>query len=476
MTILTVSEHNGPEISSQDVSALDLPETRGVDVRLDISRDDIESLVRIGDDLKITLENGEVITLEDYFAVTGDELPHRLFTEEGGAFFELGVTSDGAAGIAAAPGIGALAGIGALVLGGAALGGSGSGSDDGVGGPVGGEPLDDVIDGTAEADELEGGVGNDTISRGASNDTILANEGDDVIAGGAGDDVVEGGENNDDIMGDEGADDLSGDAGDDTISGGDDDDLIAGGAGDDELSGDAGNDTILGNEGDDVIAGGAGDDVLDGGDDSDIFVVEDGPGNDTIVGGEGGDDQDIIDLTDLSEPFEVEFTGDESGTITVGDDVIEFSEIEAILTGNAPFINPTNGVVVTGTGDIGLTVTLTDDEGVFVGSAVVGDDGTWTIEPDQPIEDGTILQATQAQEGDDPSPVSNQVTPNDTDGDLVSDSIDIDDDGDGITDYDENAIFVEDFGTGERSNFADYNADIDTAFGFDGRGPVNDEN
>ena len=464
MASLTVSERDGSVITSPETDGVDLPESRGTDVRLDLSRDDIDTMVRKGDDLIITLNNGEVITIEDYFVVTADELPHRLFTEEDGGFFELGLESGGATG-GAAGGLGVLAGIGGLAVAGAALGGSSSGGDGGVSN----EGIDDLIEGTPEPDDLSGDAGNDT---------IIGNEGDDVISGGEGDDSVEGGDNNDDIMGDAGADTLNGDAGDDTISGGDDDDLITGGDGADDLSGDAGNDTIIGNEGDDVISGGEGNDKLDGGDDSDIFVIEDGSGNDTIIGGEGGDDLDIIDLTGVTTPFEIEFdeNDDEAGTITIGDQAIEFSEIEAILTNAAPVIDPTDGTVVTGMGDIGSKMTLRDVDDNLIGTAVVGDDGTWTITPDEVVADGTILQATQAPEGGADSPLSNQVTPNDTDGDLVSDSIDIDDDGDGITDLTENSLFVEDFGKGETITFAKLDSQVTTDFGFDGKGPVNDNN
>ncbi|MDA9865384.1 BapA prefix-like domain-containing protein [bacterium] len=402
MALLTVTERNGLEVSSQEASVVDLPEVRGTDVQLGVSRDEIDAVVRSGDDLIVTLENGEVITLEDYFALPADELPHRLFTEENGGYFELGLTPGGsaAAGTAAAAsgisGLGVLAGLGGLAAIAAAASGGGSGS--GLGTDDGGQSnqdFDDLKEGTPENDTLDGDIGNDTISGfegddvligglgddivnggdnndditgnegqdtlsgdagddtisggddndlisggpgnddlsgDAGNDTIFGNEGDDVISGGAGDDSIDGGENNDDITGNEGADTLSGDAGDDTISGGDDNDLISGGQGVDDLSGDAGNDTIFGNEDNDTLSGGAGDDLLDGGNDSDTFIIENGPGNDTIIGGEDGKDIDIIDLTAVTDPYTVDFTGPESGTITIGDDVIEFEQIESILS------------------------------------------------------------------------------------------------------------------------------------------------
>lgn len=593
MTRLIVSERDGSEIADQETNLFDLPESRGTDVRLDMSRDDIESMVRRGDDLIIRLENGEVITLEDYFVATADELPHRLFTNEDAGFLPLGLAEGAAvAGAAGAAGGvsagGVLGGLAAVALAGAGsgrssaatptdqndlddvdgdgdindvligtenadelngfggddiisglegddvlIGGAGNDSIDGgannddISGDAGNDTLngnegedtisggddDDVIDGGLNNDVLSGNDGddaitgdngNDVIDGGDGNDTLAGNNGEDTISGGDGNDLIEGGASNDTLSGNDGndtlfgsngADTINGGAGDDDANGGSEDDLIIGGAGDDTLDGNAGNDTIEGGADDDVINGGADDDIISGGtgDDDlmgeggrDTFIVEDNPGNDTIIGGEDGDDYDVIDLSNVTGPVEVVFDEDDSeaGTITIGDDVIQFEEIEEVLTNAvndpvptiivAPVIDPTDGTVVTGTGVPGAIVTLTDTDGAVIGTAEVGHDETWTVVPETTVEDGTVLEATQAFEGGDDSPLSNQVTPNDTDADLVSDSIDIDDDGDGITDLTEEGLFVEDFGNGETINVAELDPLVSTDFNFDNNGGVED--
>ena len=90
-------------------------------------------------------------------------------------------------------------------------------------------------------------------------------------------------------------------------------------------------DTLEGGTGSDTLYGGIGDDQMSGGDDADRFIIEDGYGQDTIVGGEGGNDNDIIDLSALGGPVTVSYTGDEEGTLTDGTDTITFSEIEGFV-------------------------------------------------------------------------------------------------------------------------------------------------
>ena len=114
------------------------------------------------------------------------------------------------------------------------------------------------------------------------------------------------------------------------------------------------NDTIAGGAGDDTILGGTGDDSLSGGDDADTFILEDGFGSDTIAGGEAGTDSDTIDLSNLSGPVTVTYTGDEEGTITDGSDTLSFSEIERLtLTDHADVVDASAdsvGVDVDGAG------------------------------------------------------------------------------------------------------------------------------
>ena len=142
------------------------------------------------------------------------------------------------------------------------------------------------------ADTLEGGAGNDSLSGDFGNDSLLGGTGDDTLLGGTGNDVLEGGANNDSLVG---------------------------GSGDDTLVLDSGNDNAT------------------GGDDQDTFVFSDGFGTDVIDGSEGGIDQDVIDLSGLTDPVNLVFSGDEAGTLTsqaVTSDSATFSNIEEV-TGTA---------------------------------------------------------------------------------------------------------------------------------------------
>ncbi|MBO6885205.1 MAG: Hint domain-containing protein [Marivita sp.] len=127
----------------------------------------------------------------------------------------------------------------------------------------------------------------------------------------------------------------------DTIDGGAGNDIIYGEFGDDSIAGGAGADTIDGGYGDDTILGGTGNDSLTGADGSDLFIVQDAFGQDTIIGGEGAVDLDTIDLTAVTTPVTVTYTGNEAGTITDGTNTITFSQIEhLILTEGADFVDP----------------------------------------------------------------------------------------------------------------------------------------
>ncbi len=127
----------------------------------------------------------------------------------------------------------------------------------------------------------------------------------------------------------------------DTIDGGAGNDTIFGEFGDDSIAGGAGADTIDGGYGDDTILGGTGNDSLTGADGSDLFIVQDAFGQDTIIGGEGAVDLDTIDLTSVTTPVTINYTGNEAGTITDGTNTITFSQIEhLILTEGADFVDP----------------------------------------------------------------------------------------------------------------------------------------
>jgi len=163
-------------------------------------------------------------------------------------------------------------------------------------------------------------AGNDTLSGGDDADTFIVEDsfGNDIITGG------EGTTNASDID----ADTIDGGA----LSG----DVTVSFTGDEAGTITDGTDTITFSEIENVFTG-SDDDVLDasgdidGGDDADTFVLADGFGNDTIIGGEGGTDDDVIDLSNLSGPVTVTYSGDEAGTITDGTDTITFSGIERLI-------------------------------------------------------------------------------------------------------------------------------------------------
>lgn len=112
----------------------------------------------------------------------------------------------------------------------------------------------------------------------------------------------------------------------DVVNAGDGDDFIDAGIASDTMSGEAGNDTLV---------AGAGDDTLLGGADADSFQFDDGFGNDIIAGGESGNDQDLINASNLTNGVTVTMTGDEAGVITDGTSTGTFTEIESFeLTEN----------------------------------------------------------------------------------------------------------------------------------------------
>ncbi len=180
----------------------------------------------------------------------------------------------------------------------------------------------DFVDGRAGATGavFDLGAGNDTAYGTFGNDSISGGDGDDFIDSWAGTDTIDGG------------------AGNDTLLGGNDADLIYGGAGNDFLQGWTGNDTLYGGAGNDTLQSWEGNELLDGGDGADTFLITEGSGDNTIIGGEGGNDDDTIDLSALTRPVTVVYTGDEAGTITGSPEPTAgsfetntFSEVERLI-------------------------------------------------------------------------------------------------------------------------------------------------
>ncbi|WP_298860656.1 Hint domain-containing protein [uncultured Sulfitobacter sp.] len=193
----------------------------------------------------------------------------------------------------------------------------------------------DTLEGWDGDDYVDGGGGNDTLYGWTGNDTVVGGDGNDSMLGGSGNDSMSGGGGRDRLFGEDGNDTLSGGADTDLINGQNGDDLIDGGSGFDNLYGNAGADTVFGGSGADYIFGGTGADSLDGGDDADTFYLENTFGNDTIIGGEGGTDQDTVNLSPVSVAVSITYTSNETGTITNGSDTITFSEIENFVLTNS---------------------------------------------------------------------------------------------------------------------------------------------
>ncbi|WP_437342917.1 Ig-like domain-containing protein [Pseudomonas aeruginosa] len=60
----------------------------------------------------------------------------------------------------------------------------------------------------------------------------------------------------------------------------------------------------------------------------------------------------------------------------------------------APVINPSNGVVISGTDEAGATVTLTDAGGNPIGQVTADGSGNWSFTPGTPLANGTVIVAT----------------------------------------------------------------------------------
>lgn len=181
--------------------------------------------------------------------------------------------------------------------------------------PTVGTDGDDVIVGTADADDIRGGLGDDMICGlagpdvifgGRGNDQLDGDSGRDQVVGGRGSDLLLGGSGGDELIGNQGDDTIRGNRGADTIFGGRGEDTIFGGLGEDEVVGGPHDDTIFGNGNDDRLIGGGGDDTIDGGTGHDFLdgrsgddfllgadgddLLAGGPGDDVLLG-KGGDDR-----------------------------------------------------------------------------------------------------------------------------------------------------------------------------------------
>ena len=62
----------------------------------------------------------------------------------------------------------------------------------------------------------------------------------------------------------------------------------------------------------------------------------------------------------------------------------------------APTINGTNGTTITGTGEVGATVSVRNASSIVIGTAVVDVNGNWTMTANPVVANATVLTATQA--------------------------------------------------------------------------------
>jgi Ca2+-binding RTX toxin-like protein len=268
-----------------DTYVISASETQSTDIILDADGDDllifdglnpfeeIDGLVRSGDDLILSFNDGGTLTLDDFYTTGRIE----TFNHDGSNY---ATNADATVSVSFAEFV--------------------NGTDD------------QIITGTSNSDQINGGIGNDQIEGLGGNDAISGFSGDDELSGGDGNDLIDGGDGNDVLFGAgsgafdfSGRDTLDGGAGADTLYGGAGHDVLHGGVGDDRLLGETGNDWADGGDGDDYIfgdlghdtlRGGAGDDEIRGGFENDrLFGEADDDflhgfqGNDLLDGGTGSD-------------------------------------------------------------------------------------------------------------------------------------------------------------------------------------------
>ncbi|MCC5974107.1 MAG: hypothetical protein JJT81_08645 [Rubellimicrobium sp.] len=373
----------------------------GADVSLNLSRAQIVSYMRQGNALNITLIDGRVITIDGFFAPDGRQVAN-LFVSSGGALQQVQLVEGGAglyysnyievgagekwamgdslvfdrgtevmlasgpadddvgmlAGGLALPGLFGLPLLGLVGLGAgaAALGGGGSSED---------RPRD-VIDDTEERDPDDDGDDGD--SGGDDGDSGGGDDGsgdDDGETGGDGDvrDPDDGGDDDGDVPVDDGDDGDTGGGGDQPDDGDDED--AGGGGGGNGGGGSGGGDNGGGdnggggggNGGGGDGGGGGGDNVGGGGGD------HGGGGN----GGGGGTPGVVIEIV--------------SGTVDRGHVV------------NAE--DRSTGVVITGTGTVGGTVTVVVNG--HTQTTVVDAGGNWSVTfPTSQIPGGTYVTPVEA--------------------------------------------------------------------------------
>ncbi len=214
-----------------------------------------------------------------------------------------------------------------------------------------------VVDGTADAEQLDGTDGDDLIEGLGGNDILNGLGGKDTLEGGQGDDTMNGGDGKDMLFGDAGNDIYilgKGDKAFEDAGNGDADEIRAEkkiklgdnfenatllGQGKGKIKGNDADNVLVGNNGDTKIDGGDGDDVIDagggrnkvkGGDGEDIFVFP------------GGIVNNLDDNTTVIRDFEV---GEDRISLT-GTTIANFDQVLALANDGK------KGVEISGDGGV----------------------------------------------------------------------------------------------------------------------------
>jgi Ca2+-binding RTX toxin-like protein len=179
-----------------------------------------------------------------------------------------------------------------------------------------------ITEGTCGDDLIVTGRGEDEVNAGHGDDTIVGGDGDDLIFASGGDDAITTGQGNDRVV--------PGD-GNDSVFTGDGDDVIF-------LGRENWDQTQLVAIGNDLVEAGAGNDRLMVSPTPGHVSFDGGPGQDTIIltPAWNGWMPDTCKLTGVTQSWSrdgdghIVFAGPASGTLTWGDTVISFTNVERI--------------------------------------------------------------------------------------------------------------------------------------------------